>query len=249
MGSCKLPYIVKMVTTPDGRRLMALYPFTYLVFRKVNYPYAGSFSYSQQGTGGKRDPERNWSAVSFDDLPADDRALLELAFSASANHYLCKLYRATKDLGDGKSDGIGWHQDNGKGVPAFPPSDPPCLFSFCFHACAGVLGRRDAPGGIRKFRDLHSDFGFEDYVLYGKASDCRWLQVFDPETETTYNLLLPSGALVTMTALGNRTLWHCVPKDTRAGLGDRISVVARFVWVCVSILLSQYLRQTYDHLL
>lgn len=179
MGSCKLPFIVKILQTAAGL-LQPLYRFTYLTYRK--------------GTGSKPDPVRNWSHVPFDEIPAEERAVLQLVFSSSMHHFLAKLYRATTDLGKGKSDSIDWHQDN---------------------------------GGNRKFRDLHPDTGFEDYVLYASADDYRWFQVYEPKTQTTHNLLLPSGALVTFTALGNRTLYHRVPKDTRPNLGERISIAAR----------------------
>ena len=82
-------------------------------------------------------------------------------------------------------------------------------------------------GKARKFRDLHPDTGFEDYILYPEGGAPRWLQVFDPSTKTTYNVLAPSGTLVVFTGEGNRTLWHAVPKDLRADLGERISVVGR----------------------
>lgn len=120
-------------------------------------------------------------------------------FGQDNNHVICKLYRSFKDLnsskdGNKKSDGIGWHQDN---------------------------------GGIRKFQDLHHDNGFQDLILYPDESSYRWLQVWDPETKKTCNLLLPSGALVTFTGAANRRLFHCVPKDYRNDLGERITVVAR----------------------
>jgi len=96
--------------------------------------------------------------------------------------------------------------------------------------------RHQDNGAIRKFQDLHPDTGFEDYILYESANALlRWLQVYDPVTKTTCNLMLPSGALVTFTGQGNRRLFHCVPKDTRENLGERITIVARqmityYVW-------------------
>ena len=76
------------------------------------------------------------------------------------------------------------------------------------------------------FCDMHAEIGFQDYVVYELPDDPRWFQVYDPIANVTYNLLLPSGALVSMTAHGNRTLFHAVPAG---GRGKRISKVARCI--------------------
>ena len=220
MGSMKLPFVVKPHVGADGEELLSFYPFTYLVFGK-------------KGTKGKPPPVRNWSFVRYGEQAEPVRALYDSTFGEEMNHFICKLYRAPGDLNkeckslvlqDGGGGGGSQEGDDGKEEEKKVKK-------------TGKKKKKDNKsdsidwhqdnGKLRKFRDLHPDTGFEDYVLYSRTSQPRWLQVYEPSSATTYNLLVPSGTRIVFTGKGNQSLWHAVPKDTRDSVGERISVVGR----------------------
>lgn len=198
MGSCKTPFVVKPAILQSGQGGHG--GTAGLLIPMYRFTYLAF-----------RDKSKwNWSYELYDDIAAEERAVFQAVFRPEMNHILSKLYRSTHDLADKNTRTADETKSKTKRKPV-PDS----------------IDWHQDNGKMYKFKDMHPETGFQDYILYSKEEDYRWFQLFDPKTLTTYNLLLPSGALVSVTGQGNRELFHCVPKDDRPHLGDRISIVAR----------------------
>ena len=233
MGSMKLPFVVKTRIGRNGRVLQPLYVFTYLTYRA--------------GVGKKPPAARNWSYVPYTGLTPRVFNLYESIFSRPMNHFICKLYRAPKDLNNknivkeeeetkeeknttsngGGNDNKKDDDDEEEEKKTKTVKKKAIKKKKKKENKSDSIGWHQDNGGKREFKSLHPDSGFEDYVLGSRTSKPRWLQVYDPTKSTTYNLLTPSGTLIVFTSQANRICWHSVPKDTRDDVGERISIVGR----------------------